>query len=197
MKKTIKVAVTGGMGSGKSSVCQHFKSLGFPFISADEQAAKALKKDSSIYPDILKLFPHNPKLKPQQIAEEIFSKPSLKKSFEEIIHPYIFQCIKDEERYLLEKNHQIIFYEIPLLFETNMSYYFDYIILITCPKNMRVKRVKEQMNISEDQILKRISTQIQHDANQAHFIIDNSKSFKELEKSAEDILSQVRSTCSI
>ena len=197
MKKTIKVAVTGGIGSGKSTLCQHFKSLGFPVISADEQAAKGLKTNSPIYPDILKLFPTNQELQPKKIAEEIFSKPLLKKSFEQIMHPYIFQCIKDEEEYLLKQNHRIIFYEIPLLFETNMSYHFNYIILITCPTDKRIKRVKEKMNISEDQILKRISAQVQHDEKKAHFVIDNSKTLKELEKSAEDVLSQMRSACSI
>ena len=192
MLNAVKIVITGGMGAGKSSLCQIIVQQGFPVISADEQARKLLVKNSPIYSKILPLFPENPDLNPHQIAEKIFSQASTKKSFEKIIHPYIFEHIKEEEKKWMQKGHTAIFYEIPLLFETKMSYYFNYIILVQCPQKLRVERVKKSMNLSEDQILKRMSTQIQHDENQAHFIVNNSKSLKDLEKSIDNIINKLK-----
>ena len=193
MSNITKIAITGGIGAGKSSMCQILKQQGgFSVISADEQAAKALIEGSPAYSKIRQLFPENPDLDSKQIAEKIFSQPSLKKDFEKIIHAHIFECIKEEERQLIQKGHTVIFYEMPLLFETNMSYYFNYIILVICSHNLKIERVKKRMNISEEQILKRISTQAQHDENKAHFVIENSKSLKDLEESTKNILQKLQ-----
>ncbi len=192
MSHVTKVAITGGIGAGKSSMCQILIQQGFPVISADQQAQKALIKNSPIYSDILKLFPNNLILDPKQIAEKIFSQPLLKKSFENIVHPYIFQCIKEEEKKIIQQGDRVIFYEIPLLFETDMFYYFNYIILITCPKELKIERVKKRMNIPEEQIFKRMFTQAQHDESKVHFVVENSKSLKDLEKSTKDILHKLQ-----
>ena len=192
-KKQTKIAVTGGIGAGKSSLCRFFKDWGWPVISADKEARKALAEDSPLYPSLLKLFNKKPdeSLNSKEIAREIFSNFSLKKNFESIVHPYIFKCILQEEEKL--KGHSHIFYEIPLLFETHLSSYFHWIILVICSKKLRKERIITRMNLSPKEAKLRMDAQESPKTKieKSNIIIDNNGSMEDLKKQAVEVLTKL------
>ena len=189
----IKIAVTGGIGAGKSSLCRFFEDRGFPVISADRQARKALSKSSPLYPALLKLFhkKSNENLFPKEIAQQIFSNGSLKRQFESIVHPYIFECIQQEEKKLKKYSH--VFYEIPLLFETRSSSYFNWIILVICSKKSQKERIIKKMHLSEKEAQMRISSQEipEKKIEKSDIVIENNGTLTDLEQQAEEILKKL------
>ena len=188
-KRMKKVAVTGGIGSGKSALCLIFQKWGQAVIYADAYSKQALDKNSTLYPKFLKLFQEK-ELKLDKIAEKIFSDSKLKQSYEKLIHPYIFQCIVEKENFLKKQGFPIIFYEIPLLFETRLSYYFDFIVLVVSTKKEQKERIMKKMNLSEKQALQRINSQIPYKEKikKSHFIVKNSGSLSHLEVSAKRLM---------
>ena len=192
----VKIAITGGMGTGKSSLCRFFENWGFPVISADKEARKALMKSSPLYPSLLKLFnkKSNENLNSKEIAKEIFSNFSLKKKFESIVHPYIFECILQEERKI--KNHSHIFYEIPLLFETNSLNYFNWIILLVCSENLQKERIITKMQLSPKETQMRINAQESQETKveKSDIVIENNGSLEDLEQKAIDVLKKLSLT---
>ena len=190
--KLIKTAVTGGIAVGKSSLCREFSKQGFPVISADRIAKTALLPSSSVYVKILKLFQFSKAepLSAQKISRVIFSNLNLKKKFEKIIHPFILQKILLEEQQLKKKGHKVIFYEIPLLFETKMEAYFDFIVLVDCPKPEQKKRLTALRGFSQSAAKKRIEVQSPQTlkALKSHFIVKNTFSLTHLKKEAQRIL---------
>ncbi|MDE0151578.1 MAG: dephospho-CoA kinase [Bdellovibrionales bacterium] len=192
----VKIAITGGIGTGKSSLCRFFEDWGFPVISADKEAHKALMIESPLYPSLLKLFNKKPsdRLNPKEIAKDIFSNLNLKKKFESIVHPYIFESILKEEKKI--KNHSHIFYEIPLLFETNLMDYFNWIILVTCSKNLQKERVISKMHLSSEEAQMRIDAQNPQETKieSSDIVIENNGSLNDLKQKAEDILEKLALT---
>ena len=192
----VKIAVTGGIGTGKSSLCHFFTTWGFPVISADKEARKALSANSPLYPSLLKLFNKKPNesLNSKEIAQKIFSNFSLKKQFESIVHPYIFECILQEEKKL--KNCSHIFYEIPLLFETHLASYFNLIILVVCSKKLQKKRIITQMNLSPAEAKLRMDAQQNQETKikKSNIIVENNSSLDHLKQKATDIFKQLSLT---
>lgn len=189
----IKIAITGGIGTGKSSLCKFFENWGVPVISADIQARKALLKSSPVHPSLLKLF-HKKSyetLYPKEIAQKIFSNLSLKERFESIVHPYIFECILQEEQKL--KNYSHIFYEIPLLFETHLSSYFNWIILVTCSKQLQKKRIIQKMNLSPEETQIRMNAQadLKTKIEKSDIVIENNGTLNDLEQKALNIFKKL------
>ena len=189
----IKIAITGSIGSGKSSLCRFFENWGSPIISADIQARKALQKGSPLYPSLLQLFHKktNESLDPKEIAQKIFSNFSLKEKFESIVHPYIFECILQEEKKL--KDHSHIFYEIPLLFETHLSSYFNWIILVICSKQLQAERIIQKMNLSPKEAQMRIKAQgdLKTKIEKSDIVVENNGTLNDLEQKASDIFKKL------
>ncbi len=192
----IKIAITGGIGTGKSSLCQFFENWGSPIISADKQARKALSKNSPLYPSLLKLFHKEPNenLEPKEIAQKIFPNFNLKQQFESIVHPYIFECILKEEKKIKKYSH--IFYEIPLLFETNSSSYFDLIILVTCSKKSQKERIIKKMHLSQKEAQMRMDAQEDPEKKieRSDIVVENNGTLKDLEQKASDIFKKLSLT---
>ncbi len=186
----IKIAVTGGIGAGKSSLCRFFENRGNPVISADKQARKALSKHSPLYPSLLKLFQKKSgeNLSSKEIAQQIFSNNTLKRQFESIVHPYIFKCIQEEEKKL--KKHSHIFYEIPLLFETHSSSRFNWIILVICSQKLQRERITKKLHLSEKSAQMRINSQEDPKTKikRSDMVVENNGTLIELERQAEKIL---------
>lgn len=183
-----KIAVTGGIGVGKSSFCSILNQWGRPVISADEQAKKALSPNSPCYPDILKIFNNPPQLNAKIIAQKIFNNPKLKTQLEECMHPYILQKIIEETARF--KEHNQVFYEIPLLFEKNLENHFHFVILVICPEGLQKKRLMKRSQLSELEAVQRIQSQMPQEEKlpKSDFIVENNKTLTELTRTAKQVL---------
>ncbi len=180
----LKVALTGGIGSGKSTVTQLFEELGAPVIDADiiahqlvEKGQPALKQIQQIFGDEI-ILPDG-SLNRQKLREQVFSDETAKNKLESILHPLIYQCIST----LLEKlsdNYCII--SIPLLFETQMTDFVDRIVVIDCPLETQIERVKKRDQLTEDRIMSIIDSQVSREYRnaRANDIIENRSTLSNL-----------------
>ena len=190
-----RVAITGGIGVGKSSFCLTLTHYGHPVISADEEGKSALQTNSPVYSLIRQLFqlPAHQSVSTSYIAEKVFNNTQLKKDFENIMHPYIKQSILKKEKQIQQKGHSTIFYEIPLLFEQKLTNDFHFIILVICKKELQLKRVMNRFSLSQSQALRRIHSQMPEEEKIAdsHIVIENNQSLDHLKKSAQRVLEKI------
>ena len=176
------IAITGIIGSGKSTVLQMFSDLGAGAIEADQLARQSITKGSSAYLQILDKFgdliidkTNNNEIDRAVLAKIIFSDPEVKASVEAIIHPEVRRLAVD---FVKNSSKSIIAYEIPLLFETNAcKESFLATIAVTGNINLCIKRAAIRLNLTENDVVKRLASQLPQEekSRRADYTIDNSQ----------------------
>lgn len=157
----IKVGLTGGIGSGKTTVCHVFKLLGIPVYHADIHARKLSDTDNEIRKSLTNLFGadiyNESGLNRKRLSELIFQNRNLLQKVNEIIHPKVL----DHFNQWISEYQQMkyIIHEAAIIFESGMKNIFDKIITVTAPKDMRIKRIIERGGLSEDDVKKIIKNQ--------------------------------------
>ena len=163
------VGLTGGIGSGKSTVLNQFKNLGINTYSADNAAKKLINSDKDLIKSIKNLFGdniyENNILDSVKLSKIVFNDPYKLKSLNSIIHPAV---AKDFESFIKTKNGDYIVKEVAIIFETNTEDNYDKIILIRAPLEERIKRVILRDNLSREDVIRRVNNQIDDST-----IIDN------------------------
>ena len=154
------VALTGGIGAGKSTVAQFFAQLGALVIDADQLARLAIERGTDGFAEVMMRFGDeviiNGDIDRRKLAEIVFSDSKARADLEEIIHPKVQALFAEAVADLNPED--ILIYEIPLLVETGAAEKFDYIITVEADLELRKKRlIKKGLYIS--QIEKRISAQ--------------------------------------
>ena len=171
------IGLTGGIGSGKTTVAKYFASKGIPVYIADE-AAKNIMNNSKVVHEVQSIFPENVILENglldrNAIRELVFADKSKLDQLNSIIHPKVKT---DFENWLLKnKNTKFIIKEVAILFETNGQKYCDATILVTAPIETRIKRVLERDATSRENILQIINNQLPEDEKRklATYVINN------------------------
>jgi dephospho-CoA kinase len=154
------VGLTGGIGSGKTTIANHFKTLGIPVYIADDEARKIMQTSEVV--DAIKerfgeaLF-EGEVLKRDKLAEIVFNDPEKLEQLNAIVHPAVKRHFK---QWLLEhKAFPIVVYEAAILFESGNYKDFDVIITVTAPVESRIQRVMARDKTSREQVLGRINAQ--------------------------------------
>ncbi len=142
-----KVAITGGIATGKSTFLNILKNLGFLCLSCDD-IVKYLYQKSEIKEKITKLFGEkiykdDGTLNTEAILEKIIAHPGLKKELEKILHPEVLKEVLTFFKEAEERGEKICFVEVPLLFEASWEKYFDEIWVITCSEETQKERIKK------------------------------------------------------
>ena len=185
----IKIAVTGGIGSGKSEFCRFLSELGIPVINVDEVSKALLENDSEIRKQIIKEFGTQSyvgrKANKKYLAEQVFADPDKVLKANSIIHPKVISKVNILTEEILKENN-IAAAEAALIYEADMEKYFDFVILVTAEEKVRMKRKIELENYSEGQFIKRNENQIpdSEKRKRADFIFENNKGLDELKSKA-------------
>ena len=177
MKRPLVVALTGGIGSGKTTVLNLFKEKGVPCYIADEQAKKMMVENKNIIKAIIKEFGEkayheDEQLNTNYLASRVFSDAQELDKLNRIVHPAVRDHFND---WVKEQKAQFVIYESALVFEHNQEESFDEIILVTAPVEERIKRVMKRSGTSINDIKKRMSRQMDDNLkiNKATYIINN------------------------
>jgi len=154
--KVLKVAVTGGAGSGKTSVCNRLKELGIKTISSDAMAREAVAPNSTAHKKIVDFFGEtvllsDGTLNRKMLRRMIVNDDVARLTLERIVHPEISNLIQEKIASAEKKCFDIVVVEVPLLFELSMQEQFDWIILVSAGHELRVKRLMARDNISRDE----------------------------------------------
>lgn len=179
-----KIAITGNIGSGKSTFSEFAAQAGYPVIYADDISRKLLSHDEKVRGLIIKQFGDKSFIKSEPnknfLAKEVFGDPVKLQKLESILHPRVIQSIEKLSRELLKIN-DIVFIETALIYEVDMEAMFDYVVLITSLRDLRLKR-KIATGMSEEDFCKRELNQIAEDEKKkrADFIFSNNGTVKDL-----------------
>jgi dephospho-CoA kinase len=177
-KSVIKLGVTGGIGSGKTSVCRVFSVLGIPVFSADDTAKEVMDIDTGIILRINtiagKNLYTNGTLDRIELAKLIFNNSRLLEKVNSLVHPVIFSRFREWEK---QQNAPYVIMEAAILFESGASEYVDRIVTVVAPINERVNRVIHRSNLSRDQVEERMRNQIDDGERIKHsdYVIHNSE----------------------
>lgn len=186
------IALTGGISTGKSTVCNLFKLHGFLIIDADEIAHKLLDENSAKIAEMFgSQYVENGKVLRKELGKIIFTNEDNKLKLESLLHPLIKDEIVKRSR-LFESQDKPYFIDIPLFFE-KMHYPIPRSLVIYTPKDLQVQRLMKRDNISEEEALIKISNQwdIEKKKELADMVIDNSKDLKNLQNEVERIIEEI------
>lgn len=185
----IIIGLTGGIGSGKTTIMKYLEDLGYHVYYADDAGKKVMQNKEIIHQVVSVLgkevLLENGSLDRKAIANLVFSNEEKLKQLNDIIHPAVARDFKEFEGNLAE--NELLVKESALLFETKANESCDFTILVTAPEEVRVKRVMERDKISEIDIKNRIKHQLseKEKAKKADFVINNlnlNDSFEEISR---------------
>ena len=158
----LKVGITGGIGSGKSTITSLFHDLGVPIYNSDERAKWLLSNDVDLIDQIKILFGQesysNNKLNRAHIANIVFQDNDMLKELNAIVHPLV--KIDFENWLLLQKKEPLVIKEAAILIESGAYKELDVLIVVLADKKTRIKRVINRDNVSKEDVEKRMETQI-------------------------------------
>jgi dephospho-CoA kinase len=159
--KKIKIALTGGIGTGKTHISKHFLDMGIPVFYADEETKKLYTSEKVLtffknkYGDS---FFTDEKLDLSKLATFIFKNPENRKQIETFIHPLVMQLFED---WAVQQKSNTVMLESAIIFEAGLGKFFDKIIVVDAPLDVRIQRIKNRnAHLSEQEILQRINLQM-------------------------------------
>lgn len=184
-----KVAVTGGLSCGKSTVCHFFSELGSKVVYADEIVHQLLKPETLLGQKVIELLGPNILTKGQidrsKIASKVFANPKQLHSLEKLLHPIVYEEIEKEYNSAVQdKDITLFIAEIPLLFESGGNKFFDTIITITAPLEQCWERFLNSTGYEREEFDRRMANQMDplEKAKRANYIIRNNGSLDQLKQ---------------
>ncbi len=156
----MKVSLTGGLGSGKTTVAKHFEKYGIPVFYADEEAKKITDESQEVKDALIKEFGEElyagGKLNKPLLASIIFNDNVAIKTVNNIIHPAVKRAF---DEWASRQNSSYVIEEAAIVFETGGYKFFDQNILVSAPKEMRIERVMKRSGWTREETLSRMKNQ--------------------------------------
>lgn len=190
------IGLTGSIASGKSTVSNMLKALGYPIIDADivarvvvEQGTKTLKMITEVFGQ--EVIAEDGSLNRGKLGEIIFSSPSKRKQLNDIIHPAIRAEMLRQKEQLLKDGHPTIIMDIPLLFESKLQSYVEKILVVTVTEEMQLERLMARNNFTLEEAKARIQSQLPLSIKEkeADAVIYNNGTLESTEQQLRKILS--------
>ena len=172
-----KIGLTGGIGSGKSTIAQVIKHIGYPVYIADEEAARLMDSHPDIRKDITERLGANcytseGHINKPVLAQIIFENKEALEEVNRIVHPRVMEAF---EQWAAIQSASLVFCETAILYESGLERYFDAVICVTAPEEIRVRRVMERDHCELKDVMARVRNQMDEDekCQRANFVIYN------------------------
>jgi dephospho-CoA kinase len=189
----LKVGITGSIGSGKTLASNFFKELGYKVLDADQINQRLLKTEAVIRKINRSLFNQDSNsLDKTLIKDIIFKDETKKKTLENILHPIIYQMMEEELKSL--EKEEIVFIDVPLLFEAGFDKLTDYNIVIYTSEEQQVNRITIRDKIDKNTAILRIKGQwdIKEKMGKSDYVINNDESVEDTYQQLSDWLSNFK-----
>jgi dephospho-CoA kinase len=157
----LKIGITGGIGSGKSTVAKLFEVMGIPVYNADDAAKRLMNEDEKLKASIKQLFGEaaytNGLLNRKYIADIVFTNPQKLETLNAIVHPITLQ---DAELWMNKQHSPYAIKEAALIFESGAQEQLDYVIGVYAPAPVRIQRTMQRDGVTREAVLARMNKQI-------------------------------------
>ena len=157
----LRIGITGGIGSGKSTVAKVFEVLGIPVYYADDAAKRMMNEDEELKQKIEQQFGNdiykNGKLDRKKMADIVFASPEKLKLLNALVHP---ATIKDAERWMKQQTTPYTLKEAALIFESGAQENLDYVIGVTATAPLRIQRTMQRDGVSREEVIARMDKQM-------------------------------------
>lgn len=193
-----RIGLTGGVGSGKSTVSSYMKELGIPVIDGDKLAREAALPGSRTMDEIRRsfgrsVFNADGTLNRARMGEVVFTNDEKREKLNSIIHPYIWNRTEQKLIEEQDKGHNIVVLDMPLLLELSWQLRVEEVWIVRVPLEIQIQRVMARDGFTRQQVLERIHKQMPtgNKLNYATVVIDNSHSVEDTRKQVRQALRHV------
>ena len=195
----LRVGLTGGIGSGKSTASNFFEAFGSFVINADEEAKKLMSSNETVQHELIAEFGTDiidvsGQINKAKLAKIAFQDEDHQQTLNSVMHPYIYDLIDNQFNSVLKKGKFDIFIvDGALIFESGYDVHMDYIIVVTALLKNRIERALGRKTLSRDEILKRINLQWSEEekVNLADFVIHNDGSEEDLKNNVKSLIEKL------
>ena len=187
-KRILKIGVTGGIGSGKTAVCDIFARLGVPVLHSDEIAKELSHSNQVIRKKLMSLlgteaYLSDGTLNRQFVASKIFSNKELQRKVEAVIHPQVEKERERRIKELMQQGYRFLIIEAALIYEAGLDKKLDVVVVVNAEETTRVARVHKRDAVPEENVYARINAQwdVKKKLEKADYVINNNGTLEELE----------------
>ncbi|MFQ5961422.1 MAG: dephospho-CoA kinase [Candidatus Methylomirabilales bacterium] len=190
----IRVGLTGGIATGKSTVARMFAARGAAVLDADELVRELQYPGMPVYDAIVEAFgtvilKEDGTIDRKSLGEMVFRDAKLRKRLEAIVHPALISAVEQRVVELRTQGVPICVVELPLLIEAESEHRFDWVVVVSAPEDLQVARLMADRGLTREEALARIRSQmpLQEKVKQAHFVVENSGDRWETERRVHEI----------
>ncbi|OGX80141.1 dephospho-CoA kinase [Exiguobacterium sp. SH31] len=181
----LKIGLTGGIATGKSTVSRLFRQHGIPIIDADKIARTVVDPGGKAYSAVREAFPRcfdGEQLNRPALGREIFHDETKRKLLNQLMHPAIREEMQEQMHSFAAAGEAVVIFDIPLLFEGTMRDLVDYTVVVYCREEMQLMRLMERNGLTKEEALARIHSQmpIEEKKHHADFLINNNGALGDL-----------------
>jgi len=195
----LKVGLTGGIGSGKSTASKFFEKLGAFILDADKEAKNLLEKNEIVQHEVISEFGTDiinttGKVDKNKLARVAFQDVDHQRRLNSVVHPYIYDLIdKTFDKVLNDGKYDVFIIDAAMIYESGYDIHLDYIIVITAQLKNRMERALARKTLTREEILKRIEFQWPEEekVGMADFVIHNDGTEKELNDNIKSIIKKL------
>ena len=195
----LRVGLTGGIGSGKSTASKFFEKLGAFILDADKEAKNLLEKNEIVQHEVISEFGTDiinttGKVDKNKLARVAFQDVDHQRRLNSVVHPYIYDLIdKTFDKVLNDGKYAVFIIDAAMIYESGYDIHLDYIIVITAQLKNRMERALARKTLTREEILKRIEFQWPEEekVEMADFVIHNDGSEKELNDNIKSIIKKL------
>ena len=187
--------LTGGIGSGKSTVAQRLRARGIPVVNADDLARVAVAPGSAGLARVSEYFgpsvlTETGELDRAELGKIVFSDPEARRTLDSIVHPIVRQLAAERFREIGERGEPLACYEVPLLYEVGLDRTYQPVLVVNAPLSLRQERIAQRDGFDPTQVAARIAAQmpLEEKVRRADYVIDNTGSVEELAAATDAVL---------
>lgn len=191
------IGLTGGLASGKSTVSKILVERGWPVVDADRIAREVVGPGSVGLDQVLAefgsdLLTPDQSLDRRELGRRVFGRPDALRRLEAIIHPLVQERSKQEREGYRLAGAKVAFYDVPLLFERNLTG-FDGVMVVICSEQTQRRRLRERDGLSDAEIDARLASQIPLEKKRglADFVVENEGTLDDLKRAVENLMPKI------
>jgi dephospho-CoA kinase len=195
----LKIAITGGAGTGKSTVARMFHELGAAVLDADQAAREAVAVGAPAWQELRRLFGDDffhadGALNRSRVAQRVFADPEARRRLDAVIHPRVEAALKAQVEELERRGADLVMVEVPLLFETRREGAFDRVIVVAAPPEDQIRRLRARDHRGEAEIRGILAAQwpLAGKVAAADYVVDNSGELAGTERQVKNIWENVK-----